>query len=415
MKKKRRNLVGKTAFLAIIVAVTAFSAAYLFFPALFFKSSGERWSGGVTAGDITPGRVNILLLGFDRDAERDKSYSIFRPDTLMIASLDLKSRDVSLLSIPRDSYVRIANSEIYDKINHSYMYGYRREDAGDPHQSGIDTTIGTVEDFLGGVPIHYYVSVDMDGVRDMVDRVGGVYFDVEHPVRSDFGRGYLMLDQGYQLLDGDKFLIYVRDRSLGGDFGRAARQQQIMIEAFKQIKKRGKLRDMPALFGSARHSLETNLNTAQIVQLALFGLRVQADAISAHVFTGSIQFAPQGGLDISYVVVDEQLRVRLIKEVFGADVAPREQITLPGPSYRPPEPLPSEWLEPPEAEPLPEGDPEAPDDEGGELDGDGDGGGPDPENGEGLEDETGNGNGAGSGGVVDDGEDGGTEGAGAEG
>lgn len=394
MKKKRRNIVGKTALLAIIVAVTAFSAAYFFFPALFFKSSGERWSGGAAAEDITPGRVNILLMGFDRDASREGVYSIFRPDTLMIASLDLKNRDVSLISIPRDSYVKIANSEIYDKINHSYMYGYRREGAGDAHQSGIDTTIGTVEDFLGGVPIHYYVSVDMDGVREMVDRVGGVYFDVKYPVRSDFGRGYLMLDEGYQLLDGNKFLTYVRDRSVGGDFGRAARQQEIMIEAFSQIKKRGKIWDIPALYSSARHSMETNLNKAQIVQLALLGLRVKADTISTHVFTGSIQFAPQGGLDISYVVIDEQLRVQLIKEVFGADVPAREQITLPGPSYRPPEPLPSEWIEPEEREP--EEDPESPEEDGSEPEGNGEEGETDPENGEGGEDEADNGSGSGS-------------------
>ncbi len=406
MKKKRRNLVGRTAFLAVFVALTAFGAAYFFFPSLFFKSSGERWSGGVTAKDITPGRVNILLLGFDRDAGREGVYSIFRPDTLMIASIDLKSRDVSLLSIPRDSYVKIANSEIYDKINHSYMYGYRREAAGDPHQSGIDTVIGTVEDFLGGVPIHYYVSVDMDGVREMVDRVGGVYFDVKYPVRSDFGRGYLLLDQGYQLLDGNKFLIYVRDRSVGGDFGRAARQQEIMIEAFKQIRKQGRLKDIPALYRSAQHSIETNLNTAQIVQLALFGLRVKADTITAHVFTGSIQFAPQGGLDISYVVVDEQLRVKLIKEVFGADVPPREQITLPGPSYRSPEPLPSEWLEHSGAEHIPGEDPDELEDDEAEQEGDEGGGEEDPENGEGGEDETGDsGDGADSG-------DSGTEGAG---
>ena len=137
----------------------------------------------------------------------------------MIASLNFKSNEVSLVSIPRDSYVKIAGTEIYDKINHSYMYGHGLPDVKDPHQSGIDTTIRTIEDFLGGIPIHYYVTVDMDGVREVVDQVGGVYFDVKYPVRSDYGRGYLMLDQGYQLLDGKKFLIFVRDRSVGGDFG----------------------------------------------------------------------------------------------------------------------------------------------------------------------------------------------------
>lgn len=375
MKKLKRNLVKKTALLALVVAGVAFTAAYLFFPALFFKSSGERWSGASAAENITPDRVNILLLGFDRDAERDKTFTSYRPDTIMIASINFKSKEVSLVSIPRDSYVKIAGTETYDKINHSYMYGHGLPGVKDPHQSGIDTTIRTVEDFLGGIPIHYYVTVDMDGVREVVDQVGGVYFDVKYPVRSDFGRGYLMLDQGYQLLDGKKFLIYVRDRSVGGDFGRAARQQEILIEAFSQIKQRGKLKDIPVFYRSMQNNVETNLNAAQIAQLAVFGLKIKPDTITAHVFPGSIQYAPRNGLDISYVVINEQARVELIKEVFGADVLTRPQITLPGPSHRPvqqPQPSepqpPDEYNAPVDDEPGPplDEEPETPaDDESG--------------------------------------------------
>ncbi len=336
MKKKKRSLVRQTAFLALLIAVIAFSTAYFCFPALLFKSSGgSGWSDASATESITPNRVNILLLGFDRDAGRESVYSIFRPDTIMIASLDLKERSVSLVSIPRDSYVKIAGTEIYDKINHSYMYGYNMAGVTDKHQSGVNTVIRTVEEFLGGIPVNCHVIVDMDGAREVVDRVGGVYFDVKHPVRADFGRGALLLDQGYQLLDGEKFLTFVRDRSIGGDFGRASRQQEVLVEAFRQIKERGKLRDIPAMYRSVQNNVETNLNAAQIAQLALFGLRVKAEDISMDVFTGSGQYAPRNGLNISYVVINEQSRVELIKKVFGVDVPAREQITLPGPGMAP--------------------------------------------------------------------------------
>lgn len=335
MKKRRSNLVLKIMFLSLAVAVFFFTAAYLAFPALFFSTPNEKKGGAAAAEKFETGRVNIVLLGFDRDEIRGKKSQAFRPDTIMIASLNFKSNEVSLVSIPRDSYVKIAGTDINDKINHSYMYGYNLPGVTDAHQSGIDTTIRTVEDFLGGIPIHYYVTVDMDGVCEVVDRVGGVYFDVKYPVRSDYGRGYLMLDQGYQLLDGKKFLIFVRDRSVGGDFGRAARQQEILIEAFRQVKERGKLKDIPAFYRSVKNNVETNLSVTKMAQLAVFGLKIKPDMITTHVFPGSIQYAPRNGLDISYVVINEQSRVEIIKEVFGVVVPARPQITLPGPSHRP--------------------------------------------------------------------------------
>lgn len=357
MKKMKRNLFKKTIIFVLVLAGTVFAGIYILSPALFFKNSGSRWGGISAAENITPERVNILLLGFDRSAERDKTFSSFRPDTIMIASLNFKSKQVSLASIPRDSYVKIAGKEIYDKINHSYMYGHDLPGVKDAHQNGIDTTIRTIEDFLGGIPIHYYVTVDMDGVREIVDQVGGVYFDVKHPVKSDCG--YIMLEQGYQLLDGNKFLTFVRDRSVGSDFGRAARQQEIMIEAFKQIKSQGKLADIPAYYSTVQNNVETNLSMAQIAQLGLFGLRVKADTITTHVFSGSNQFAPRNGLDISYVVIDEQARVKLIKEVFGADVLVRPQIVLPGPAYRPVQQQPLTEQAGPETPLKPDPDPEA--------------------------------------------------------
>ena len=101
---------------------------------------------------------NFLLLGFDRSADREQQMSLFRPDTIMVAAVDFAAQKVSLASIPRDSYVKISGSDIYDKINHSYMYGHNRKAEGeDRHQGGVETVIRTVEDFLGAIPIYAYL------------------------------------------------------------------------------------------------------------------------------------------------------------------------------------------------------------------------------------------------------------------
>jgi anionic cell wall polymer biosynthesis LytR-Cps2A-Psr (LCP) family protein len=112
MKKRRSNLVLKIMFLSLAVAVFFFTAAYLAFPALFFSTPNEIKGGAAAAEKLSSGRVNIVLLGLDRDEIRSKKSKAFRPDTIMIASINFKSKEVSLVSIPRDSYVKIAGTEI---------------------------------------------------------------------------------------------------------------------------------------------------------------------------------------------------------------------------------------------------------------------------------------------------------------
>ncbi len=328
-RRSKTALVVLLAFALFAAALAAFSIYLLDPQRLFARAEGR--SETVEKEDFAgEDRINIALLGFDRSAERDKTFTIYRPDTIMIASLELEKGTVSLVNIPRDSYVAIAGGGGYDKINHAYMHGYYRPGADDPHQSGIETTLQTIEDFLGGVPAHYYVALDMDAVVEIVDRLGGVDYEVEYPVRADFGRGELLLEEGFQRLDGRSFLTYIRDRSVGGDIGRSRRQQQVLIAAFSQLKNKGSLSSLPALYRSLQDNLETNLSPAQVASLAMFGTRVEPEQIRTYVFPGSIQFAPQGEIDVSYVVIDEEARVELIREVFGAAVEQRAQIVLPG-------------------------------------------------------------------------------------
>ena len=231
------------------------------------------------------------LLGFDRSAEREGA-TIFRPDDDhdRLPGVERGRFPWSISPATATWPSPAAGSAI--KLT-TPTCDYQRPGAEDPHQSGIETTLQTIEDFLGGVPV-LLLALDMDAVVEIVDLLGGVEYEVEYPVRADFGRGELLLEQGFQRLDGRSFLTYIRDRSVGGDMGRSRRQQQILIAAFSQLKHKGSLSSLPALYRSLQDRLETNLSPAQVASLALFGARVAPEQIRAYVFPGTIQFAPRG-------------------------------------------------------------------------------------------------------------------------
>jgi anionic cell wall polymer biosynthesis LytR-Cps2A-Psr (LCP) family protein len=122
MQKEKKSVYG---FIAKAVLLTALTLVLFFFAAAFFPDLVFPASADYKGTDHTGGKtVNLVLLGFDRSAARDTGTSLFRPDTIIIAAIDTRSASISMVSIPRDSYVQIHGRDRYDKINHSYMYGY---------------------------------------------------------------------------------------------------------------------------------------------------------------------------------------------------------------------------------------------------------------------------------------------------
>ncbi|MFC4025264.1 LCP family protein [Oceanobacillus longus] len=155
--------------------------------------------------------ISILLLGVDQ-REGDRG----RPDSLILLTANPTDQSIKMVSIPRDTYTDMIGKEAKDKINHSYTYG------------GVDITIKTIENFLD-VPIDYYVEVDMNGFKDLIDAVDGVTVDNT----LDFFYDGTDFPIGELKLNGEEALKYSRMRSLDpqGDFGRQERQRKI-IQAF---------------------------------------------------------------------------------------------------------------------------------------------------------------------------------------
>ena len=343
-KKKKYIILKSVLLISSATLILLFFAITYFYPDFLFRSSillpGSETNSGPRRPRVdnhlnsSQDQVVIALLGFDRDTSRVGPNRIFRTDTIMIASINFKNKQVSVLNIPRDSYVKISGTNIYDKINHSYYYGYNSPPDGvEPHIGGINTTLETIQDFLGDVQIHEYVAIDMDGAASIIDEIGGIYFDVELVVRAPTEDRRVLVDKGYQLLDGEKFMYYVRYRGSGGggEWGRNDRQQEIMIELFKQLKSESRFMNILGLYRNLNRFIETDINLGQITALSMLASKIDEDEIKRFIFSGRGQLSYRDGQNIWYLVTDEEERVKIIKEVFDIAVEKRVIPPLPAP------------------------------------------------------------------------------------
>ena len=212
-------------------------------------------------------RVTMLVMGLDqRDYEGDGPS---RTDTMMLLTMDPVSRTAGMLSIPRDLWVNIPGFD-YGKINTAYFLGEAYKLPG----GGPGLAVQTVEE-LFGVDINYYAQVDFSAFENFIDEIGGVKVDVPYEITVDpIGPGNTVtLQPGLQTLDGPTALAYARNRdTIGSDFDRADRQQQVVLAIFDQITSLGTLPKLiansPIIYNNLKNGIHTNLNLKDTISLA---------------------------------------------------------------------------------------------------------------------------------------------------
>ncbi|KAB2441733.1 LCP family protein [Bacillus luti] len=191
--------------------------------------------------EITKEPFTLLIMGIEDYATDGQNG---RTDSLMFATVNPKTQKISLMSIPRDSRVPIVGKNKEDKINAAHAYG------------GEEMAIKTVEGFLK-VPVDHYLKIDFQGFKGIVDAVGGVTVDVPFDFweRSDVDY-YKKIEfkQGQQELNGEEALAYVRMRKQdpNGDYGRAARQRQLLAAVAQKLNSTStvfKIKDLTAVVG----------------------------------------------------------------------------------------------------------------------------------------------------------------------
>ncbi len=220
-------------------------------------------------------RVNILLLGIDK--RPDEQYA--RTDTMILVTIDPENKTAGLLSLPRDLWLEIPG--YYEsRINTAYYLGEKNGYPG----GGPALAMKTVQ-YNFGVPVHFYVEVDFNGFRKIVDTLGGLDVNVPYTLddptfpSENYGYDPFHIDAGLQHLDGVTTLKYARTRHIDSDFGRAERQQQVLIAIKDKALQLGLLPKVPELWTTMAGTVETDLQLVDILELANIAPDITADKI----------------------------------------------------------------------------------------------------------------------------------------
>ena len=225
--------------------------------------------------------ISILFLGVDTGELGRTEQG--RSDSMIVATINPNTQKTTLLSIPRDTYSLMVGYDdgegYYDKINHAYAYG------------GTEMAINSVQELLG-IPIDYYVTVNMAGLEQIVEAIGGI--EVDSPFAFTFyedetGITY-SFEEGANQLDGASALAFARMRydDPEGDTGRQARQRLVIEAMLKKFASLNNILSYENVLRSMASNIETNFQMEDYVILLRNGY------LSA---TGNIQQEKLAGMD----------------------------------------------------------------------------------------------------------------------
>lgn len=289
-------------------------------------------------------RLNILLVGVDQ--RPDQGY--FNTDTLIVASIDPATKQIAMFSIPRDtvdvplpadSPARAVYGATYGgKINSLCMAAKERPDI---FPAGCFGTIKQVLGNLYGLDIKYYVSVNFDGFRQVVDALGGVTVNVQMPVVDDSyptDRGTLTrvyIPAGIQHMDGTQALIYARSRHGSSDFDRGQRQQRVLLSLRQQTDVAAMIPRIPDLVASLKKAVRTDIPVETLPQLAQLAGEIDVSKLRSYVFAPSFWATEvRSGDPRGYVIEPNVDRIRYgVRQAFSdkaSDIALREKVAAEG-------------------------------------------------------------------------------------
>jgi len=304
-KENRKRAIKRTLLVvAVVVAVLAVSAAaYAYFTV---RSIDKTIRAGVGSSEQTVAALTkpvpkepftILLMGSDARPKEEAA----RADTIIVARIDPQTKQVWLLSIPRDTRVSIPGHGT-NKINAANFLGGA--------EGGPALMIKTVEGFLD-IKINHYMEVNFLGFQKAVDALGGVWIDVDTEIddwkaasHSPHNRAKHILP-GYQLLTGEFALTYVRSRAFpDADFTRMRHQQTFFKALAAQSSKIENLPKLPAIATEVAKYTATDLTVSEMLDVLMAMKGIEGDAIQTATIIGTWK-SP-------YVWTDEEEKLRLV-------------------------------------------------------------------------------------------------------
>ncbi|CAG4699260.1 cell envelope-related function transcriptional attenuator common domain [Enterococcus faecalis] len=236
---------------------------------------------------------SVLLLGIDTGD--DGRVEQGRSDTTIVATVNPRDKQTTLVSLARDTYVDIPGQGKQDKLNHAYAFG------------GASLAMDTVENYLN-ILINHYVSINMAGLKELVNAVGGIEVNNNLTFSQD-GYDFTI---GKISLDGEQALSYSRMRyeDPNGDYGRQERQRKVIEGIVQKVLSLNSVSNYQEILTAVSDNMKTDLSFDDMKKIALdyrsaFG-KVKQDQLQG---TGFMQDG------VSYQRVDEQELTRVQQEL----------------------------------------------------------------------------------------------------
>ncbi len=340
-KNSRKKKIVKLGFVVLLLSSIIYTGYILYWPTVsLLKQIAKQPRAALSLiknpqGELrsSDGRTNFLLVGVDKRANIPYTYKIgdgevghngFLTDTILLVSVDKNSKQVSMVSIPRDVWVKVPNfgkiKGAQGKINSIYSLG---ESNNYPKGGGMGLLKQLVEETLGVDEIHYTARIDFEGFQKGIDTLGGVdilvdksFDDYRYPIEGKEkavcpGGGescrfeHLHFTAGSMHMSGKLALGYARSRTgtngEGSDFARAARQQKVLVAAKDKALKTENLLDpgkVSSLFKDLGESIETDVDISAMVALYKLSKDMGTNKINALVLsnaTDSYLYVPPAG------------------------------------------------------------------------------------------------------------------------
>ena len=279
MRKERRK---RRSYKRLIILTVILLAVFSVVAAAKYIVAHDQVDPGQSGMFAVKNKMNIMIMGVDRRVD-----DVGRSDTLMVATIDQATDKASLLSVPRDTRVKI-DGYGFDKINAAYAYG------------GHKLTKSTVENLLG-TEMKYYVLIDIHTFERLIDLVGGIDVDVEKRMYyedpwDDDGGLVIDFQPGEQHMDGKKAINYVRYRDGEGDIGRIGRQQKFMKAVLAKLITPSIITKLPEIIKEVNSSVETDMPISEMLALAKELPAIKNNGIDTNMVEGTPAYLQ----DISY-------------------------------------------------------------------------------------------------------------------
>lgn len=282
VEQKNKRMKSTFAIIGVLVAILAVaSASYFWFSGGTIEKDKEKGS------IVSPqNKINIMVLGVD-----ERGDDVGRSDTLFVVTVDTNTKEVAMLSIPRDTRVKIPGRG-WDKINHAYAFG------------GHKLTQQAVEGLLG-IKIDHHIMINIAGFKKVIDAIGGVTIDVEKRMYyndpyDDNGGLVINLRPGVQRMDGNTAIQYVRYRDDEGDIGRVERQQKFLKAVLSEVASPGVITKIPGIIREVNSVIKTDMSTSEMLNLA----KILNDASKKGLKTDMVPGKPAYIDDVSYWLPD---------------------------------------------------------------------------------------------------------------